>query len=274
MGQLSLIKARGSTLIYILIRANSDEEVTMHSPVRRMQQLLGWRPSSPSSSLPPPSASPSRVYPPGKPLILLIPGYLDHEKPMMSRLARRFNKFGFHCDELRDVVYERRLYEMQLQDLVVHLTKRRAELELVPAIILLGHAVGGLHAFDLAVRLEHAGWYKGKIIVLPVATPFRKRGSFLQTMFLQISLLRKGAPSLLQPTHEQDYHLPAGIQLLCIGGKRDDIVNGLRATIDWYPALFVDADHLSLLEDKHVFAVLLRTIRSFLNESTEETTKT
>lgn len=240
----------------------------MRDSVRKMQQLIGWRPAPPSS-LPPPSASSSGAYPPGKPLILLIPGYLDREQPMMRRLARRFSKTGFHCDELRGVVYERRLYEQQLQDLVMYLVSRQAQLEHVPAIILLGHAIGGLHAFDLAVRLKRAGWYKGKIIVLPLATPFHKRGSFLQALFLQISLSRNGAPSLLQPTHDCEYHPPAGVQLLCVVGKQDNIVNGLKATIHRYPALFVDADHLGLLDDRDTFAVLLRTIRSFLNEPIE-----
>lgn len=242
----------------------------MYDSIRKMQQLLRWRTATQPSMQPPKHLStPCVRYAPDTPLVILVPGYL-YTRPVMRPLAKRFSREGFTCDLLLDVVYERRTYEQQLQVIIAHLAQRRQELERVPVVVFIGHAVGGLHAYEAATWLAHTPWFKGKVIALPLGAPFRKRGNYLQDVFLRMSLVRYGATSLLQPASDRPYTSVKGVSLLCVAGNKDELVDVDRATIFRAPAaLMVEADHQGLIYNKEVFGVLLRTVRSFMSESEE-----
>lgn len=244
----------------------------MPSTVRRMQNLLRGQVPPPSSSKPPTLKSEERkAYVPDRPLALFVPGYL-YPRPIMRPLAKRFHKAGFECDLLRDVVHERRVYDQQLVEITKHLERHKQELKAVPSVTFIGHAVGGLHAYGAAVWLAHTDWYKGKIVALPLGAPFRKRGNYLQDVFLRMSLVRHGATALLQPTGERLFTPDPKVRLLCVAGTRDELVDVDRAKMHkTRAALVVDANHQELVLSKEVAGVLIHSVRSLLNDENAST---
>lgn len=213
-------------------------------------------PAAPSES----STGIREVYTPGKPLIVLVPGYLYHQ-PIMRPMATRFERNGFQADYLSAVVNARHEYEHQQQLILDHLASQREVLAQIPRIILIGHATGGLHAYEIASRLQKEGLYTGEILVIALSTPFRYKPNFFEEQFLKAGLAMRGATTIRLPKVPRNFVPSTTFKVLSVTARNDEVVNRRMATLfDGWSQYSLDTNHSGLIYEKIVFHKLLALV--------------
>ena len=207
------------------------------------------------------SATPVRdAYIPGKPLIVLIPGYLYHQ-PLMRPMATRFERKGFQVDYLSTVVDGRYEYEWQQQLIVNHLASRRDVLNTIPRLVLIGHATGGLHAYEVASRILEERHYEGEILVISLGAPFRYKPSFFEQQFLRAGLAMRQTTAIKLPRASRHFLPNKRFKTLTITARKDEVVHKRMATLfDHWSHYSLDTNHSGLIYRKVAFEKLLALI--------------
>lgn len=194
------------------------------------------------------------------PVVVLISGYY-FRRPLMRPMATRFKRAGYQVDYMTDALYKECFFEEQQRRLVDAVrTRMPVKEDQQPDLIIIGHAVGGLHAYRLATTLLKHNFYRKQITVIALGAPFqRKQPRLFQNQYLlRAGIALRGAASL-RPPKEPIYYSPhTRLKSYTIAARHDEVVHR-RITMlpDRWSHYVLDTNHAGLIFRKDVFHKVL-----------------
>ena len=193
------------------------------------------------------------------PVVVLISGYY-YGRPLMRPMANRFKRAGYQVDYMTDALYEKCSFEEQQRRLVDAVrTRMPVKEDQQPDLIIIGHAVGGLHAYRLATTLLKHNFYRKHITVIALGAPFqRKQPRFFQDQYLRAGIALRGAASLLLPREPIYYSPHTRLKSYTIAARHDEVVpRRITMLPDRWSHYVLDTNHAGLIFRKDVFKKVL-----------------